>query len=77
MLSLLGSKLSVIVHALALHLEQHGLTDQATICLCLLDSGFELYHGVFSFLAEPATDAALTHKEMSGCGMAACTYMLS
>ena len=67
MLSLLSSKLSMVIHALALHLEQHGLADQAAVCLSLLDSSLELNHGVLSFLAEPVTDVALTQKEMSGC----------
>ena len=55
MLSLLGSKLPVVIHALTLHLEQHGLTDQAAVGFCLLQSCFELNDCVLSFLAVPAT----------------------
>ena len=55
MLSLLGSKLPVVIHALTLHLEQHGFTDQAAVGFCLLQSCFELNDCVLSFLAVPAT----------------------
>jgi len=55
MLSLLGSKLAVVIHALTLHLEQHGLADQAAVGFCLLQSCFELNDCVLGFLAVPAT----------------------
>lgn len=59
-LSLLHGKLSVVIHALALHLEQHGLTDQATVGLCLLHSCLELNDSVLSFLAEPVASTILS-----------------
>lgn len=54
-ISLLCCKLSVVIHALALHLQQHSVADQATVGFSLLDSCLELNNGVFSFLAIPAS----------------------
>lgn len=54
-LSLLCCKLPVVIHALALHLEQHGVADQAAVGFSLLDSCLELNDSVLSFLAVPET----------------------
>ena len=55
MLSLLCCKLPVVIHTLALHLEQHGLTDQAAVGLSLLDCRLELSNNVVCFFAVPAS----------------------
>ena len=54
MFSLLCCKLSVVIHALALHLEQHGLADQAAVGLSLLHCCLELSNDVVGFFAVPA-----------------------
>ena len=56
-ISLLCRKLSVVIHALALHLEQHGVAYQAAISFSLLYSCLELNHSVLCFLAIPAACA--------------------
>lgn len=56
-ISLLCCKLSVVIHTLALHLEQHGVANQAAIGFSLLHSCLELNDSVFSFLAIPAACA--------------------
>lgn len=72
-LSLLYCKLSVVIHALALHLEEHGVTDQAAVGFSLLDSCLELNDSVLSFLAIPAPQHLLSKGAVASSRCAMCS----
>lgn len=61
-LSLVSSKLAVLIHALSLHFEQHGLADQAALGFSLLNCCLKLHHTVLCLLAVPGASHDIAER---------------